>query len=166
MIFEDVWGGTIEETDKFMNGFYQTKEFAELALVPGADKGIRRLKKHNNDLSVITARQESLIDITSRTIERHFAGLFSDIYTADFYATLSDGSRRTKAHICKENKIDILIEDGTHHAIMCAESGIDVVLFDKPWNQGVMHPKITRVFGWRQATKYIDSLPPKNYEEN
>lgn len=48
------------------------------------------------------------------------------------------------------NKVTLFIEDHPSHALAIANSGIDVLLLDKPYNQNCNHERITRVKDWKE----------------
>lgn len=61
-----------------------------------------------------------------------------------------------KAEICLAEGIPILIEDHKDYSLSCAEKGIKVILFDKPWNRDFEHDNITRVAGWNEALDVLN----------
>ena len=46
--------------------------------------------------------------------------------------------------------IDLLIDDSPSIAMKAVEMGRPVFLYDRPWNQGISHPLITRVANWSE----------------
>ena len=64
----------------------------------------------------------------------------------------------SKAEICKELGISILLEDAPATALECATKGIKVILFNRPWNQNVSHKNIVRAKTWIEAMKAINSF--------
>lgn len=65
---------------------------------------------------------------------------------------------KNKSEICVGKKIKLMIEDASHHALDCANLGINVILFDKPWNKNVTHKNITRVKSWKEVLEIIKIL--------
>jgi uncharacterized HAD superfamily protein len=108
------------------------------------------LKSH--EIIVITSRPARFKSKTELWIKHHLGIHLEVVHSGDFH---NDG-RATKAQICKELKIPILLEDAPETAIECANSGINVVLFDQPWNQKVKHKNIIRVKNWLEALKQIE----------
>ena len=51
-----------------------------------------------------------------------------------------------------------MLEDSGETTIDCANVGIKVILFDKPWNKKFKHENIIRVEGWDGASKELGKL--------
>ena len=82
-----------------------------------------------------------------------FSDIFLDIsHISDFF----EGNRGvSKSGFCLDNEIPIILEDNLEYAIDCAESGIKVVLFNRPWNKKSHHKDIFRVDNWKEALEVI-----------
>ncbi|OQA04777.1 MAG: hypothetical protein BWY68_00125 [bacterium ADurb.Bin400] len=50
-----------------------------------------------------------------------------------------------------------MIDDSLEHAIDCSQAGIDVVLFDQPWNRFGAPEGISRVQSWDEIGKVVSS---------
>ena len=68
----------------------------------------------------------------------------------------------TKAEICSELGIKVILEDSGETAIECAQKNISVILFDKPWNKIHKHKKIVRVKEWQEAMRALSSIIKKS----
>jgi hypothetical protein len=51
------------------------------------------------DLVVVTSRQHVIQDLTLEWLDRHYAGLFSEVYFGNHFAL--QGASRKKSDICK-----------------------------------------------------------------
>lgn len=103
----------------------------------------------------MTTRPIIFKEKTENWIKKHIDFPVKIIHSGDFYL---DNKARKKADICKEIGIKIMIEDVAKYALECAEVGILVILFDKPWNKGIKHKNIIRVNNWIEALKEINSF--------
>lgn len=148
-----VWGITKEESVKRVNEFTDTMTPQNTEVMDGAIQSIEKImKKH--EVVFITGRPLKYKKKTEEWIEYNLSKKIEVIMAGDFHK----GQAATKAEICKERKIPILLEDALETAVDCAKSGIKVVLFDQPWNQNAQHKNITRVKSWKEALKEIEIL--------
>lgn len=53
------------------------------------------------------------------------------------------------------HNVTLFIEDNPTHALSIANSGIDVLLLDKPYNQMCKHERITKVKDWEQVGRLL-----------
>lgn len=126
-------------------GLMEKQEFIE-----GAKEAINNLSKDNN-LFFITSRPPH---IKERTV-RFFNGHFSEVDLEIIFSEKLNGNEKSKAQICKELGVGVLIEDRRKYALDCAENGIKVFLMDKPWNQNCGHENIIRVKNWKEITERL-----------
>lgn len=130
-------GETIDLAEKF----YKTDLFEKGDLIEGAKEFIEYLHV-NHEVVFITSRPLHLKEKTSNLIKKHFPTQnFEIIHTGDF-----TGYGKTKAQVCEEYKIEIIIEDNKNYVHECSEKGIMCFLVNKPWNQNSKESKrIVRV---------------------
>jgi uncharacterized HAD superfamily protein len=80
-------------------------------------------------------------------------------YTARVVETSGANYRRsiaTKAEVCMRYGISRMIEDDIEVAKSCAQQGIEILLFDKPWNRDFSgHPLIHRKRDWQQIHEHL-----------
>jgi len=151
-IFEEILGGTHEDAIELI------KEHGykwEIKLVEGALDSIRKLaEKH--ELIILTARHPMFKNETEDFLKVHFGNVLSEIYyTGEAFQKYGV----TKSDICKELNIDILIEDNKIFSLECAEKGIKVLLFDKPWNQDCFeHENVLRAYNWKEILEKIEKM--------
>lgn len=149
----DVLGDREEECTRKIFEFFETDHFAAVAPVAGAFPALRILKDLGHELVVITARPESISAKTQAWVDRYYPELFSGIYFGNRHAPTGDV--RTKSQLCLAAGADVLIEDDLYHANECAANGIAVLLFDYPWNQGVLPDRVQRVFSWDDVIRMV-----------
>ncbi len=146
----ELWGCTREEAIAVEHEFVTSKNYEEMEPIENAIESINKLVD-KNELFIITSRPEKNKEKTLKWINKHLNRIKAEIiFSGDFH-----GGAKTKVEICKDLQIDIILEDNKDYALACAGAGIKVILFDKPWNQKVMHKNITRVKSWEEAIKDI-----------
>jgi uncharacterized protein len=143
-----------EESLGLADEFSKTKAFFETGLVEGAKQGISELEKENK-IFFVTSRP---IDIKERTIEffkMHFPeNNFEIHFSGEMW-----GGEKTKAEICEELGIKIIIEDNAHYALDCAEKGIKAFLLDKTWNKDyIRHENLTKVKDWKELMVHLNKI--------
>src|SRR3989344_2809835 len=65
------------------------------------------------------------------------------------------GPSRKKVDVCKELGVELLIDDNLVYVNECATEGTPALLFDAPWNQGVLPAGVTRISSWDEVVRYI-----------
>lgn len=150
----NIWetiGGSKLRAVFLVNLFYYSKLFDEINLIDGARKAIKELSE-NNDLFILTARFRHFKKKTEKFIERNFDAGIEKVFYTGFYNPTG------KLDLCKREGIDLLIEDNEHYASSCAGEGINVFLFDRPWNQNSGCEGIQRVYNWNEILEKINKL--------
>ncbi|MCK5149793.1 hypothetical protein KAJ87_02615 [Candidatus Pacearchaeota archaeon] len=130
----------------------------EISPLDGAKEIVKKLNE-NHDLVVITARPKKIEFTTTEWIKKNFPEIKSVFFISkDYFNKL-----KSKAEICLENSIDILIEDNLAHAFECSRNNIPVLLFDYPWNQvnEGLPENIQRIKSWKEVLKKINSKEEK-----
>ena len=144
-------GGNLWSAVGFVREFYKTDFFDEIKLIEGAGEGIKKLSE-NHRLYIITARFKQFRKKTEKSLEKYFNNPDLKLFFSGFF----NGARK-KLEICKKQGIKLIIEDNKDYALKCAENGIRVFLFDKPWNQGDSNG-IIRVYNWNEILEKINKL--------
>jgi len=150
-----------EDALKLIEDFYNSEDFFELDLIEGVKDALIKLHK-NYEIHFITSRPESVKEKTNLFLK----SLFEDIYFNLHFSEGVFGEFKTKAQICKELGIKILIEDRRKYAFECAQNGIKVLLLDKPWNQNCEHENIIRVKNWKEILEKVGVEMNKNFGRN
>jgi uncharacterized HAD superfamily protein len=147
--FEEILGGTPDKTNELIQ---EHGYCGEIRLVEGALAAVNELSR-KHELIVLTARHPMFKDKTEDFLAQHFGNIFSQIlYTGEVFQKYGT----TKSDLCRELGIDIIIEDNKLFSKECAEKGIRVLLFDKPWNQVYEeHKNINRVKNWKEILEKI-----------
>ena len=147
----EVFGISKGEILDLFEGFFK-ESFNSLKLIEGAREGVRFLEK-NHELFFITNRCNSIKEETLEFLEKfvpdpktHFSG---EVY---------DGQGESKAEICKNLGIGVIVEDNGVNSIDYAKKGVKVLLLDKPWNQGCEHENIFRCNDWRKILEKIAEM--------
>ena len=154
----DLWrtfGITKEETKIVVDDFYDSDEFRTLSPIEGSQDCVETLVQRYG-LCVITSRPSRLEEETRRWIDRYFPGMFLGVYLSNHSS--SDDQTRSKAVICGELHVDLMIEDHLAYAQDVAKSGRRVLLLDCPWNQTDNLPSnVERVMNWQEIANKIES---------
>ena len=148
---EILWNKKREEVDKILFEFFKTPEFKNLKPVEGAQKGTKVLSKYHT-LFVITSRPEILMKETKAWINKFFAHQIKEVH---FAGEWTNKGRQSKAEICKNLKVKIMIEDSLRYASACAKEGITTFLLDYPWNQSQEMKGVHRVSSWNTILEKI-----------
>jgi uncharacterized HAD superfamily protein len=108
----------------------------------------------NNTLIVVTAREDAHIEITHAWLNLHLPDIFNSvIFTNHNHADAT--KRRKKSEVCKEQNIDVFIDDSMSNVLDVSSVVKRVFLFDAPWNQGELPENAERVFGWDEIVEKL-----------
>lgn len=147
---EDTWQCTREEAHRRILEFYETPEHRKALPVFGAKEALEELSQSYRFL-VVTAKPQYLETMTREWCQTYFPNVFQEICFTNLFGGKESHIKRSKGEVCQELGIDTFIEDAPHHALDAAQTGIPVLLYDAPWNQGMKwHPNITRVYSWEE----------------
>ena len=141
-----------------MWGFFAELEATDFLgtrpVYPEAVSAMRELARAGHRLFVVTGRLVVHQNHTRRLLEG--AGL------ADLFAALvhRDGEPASehKPRVVREYRLDLLIEDELHVALAAAAAPVQVLLFDRPWNQGELPPGLTRVVTWDDVRRCVEAI--------
>ncbi len=155
---EEVWGGTKEEWRTKLDEFFSTKHLAQLAPIAGSLVAIDTLKKHGHELFIVTGRGKGDVAATEQWLKIHFPDVFRGVHYGDFVVRGNlEPAKMKKSDICKENGIALLIDDNPDVAKECGACGVNVFLFDQPWNRSLPPTAgITRVFSWEEIVEKLN----------
>lgn len=107
------------------------------------------LLKEEHEIYFITARSKLCFDDPYDFSEKWFVK--HKIRDYKLFAECHD-----KKEVCKENKIDLFIDDSIHHCTTVSELNIPVLLFDSRLNRHVEDFK--RVNSWKDIYEYIKGV--------
>jgi uncharacterized HAD superfamily protein len=117
-----------QEADDFFSELIEAGFFSSRPLLPGAKEAVESLAKEGHRLFIITGRAPQDEAVTKGWLAR--VGLLSRFDAEDELAV----------------------------ATAVAETAIPVLLFDRPWNQGVLPGNVRRVRSWTEALIRIADL--------
>lgn len=125
---------------------------------PDCARVIQQLNAEGHELHEITARkmttQRNVLGAYYRSLFEKWLkknGMsFSSIeYCSETYAC------RDKLLACRKLKADFMIEDKPDVALYLAENGVNVLLYDAPYNRTISHANMQRVHDWPEIYKVI-----------
>jgi len=148
---------TREEIEKSLSEMISEGHIEKYLPIEESLESINLLRK-NHELFFITARPENHKEQTFNWFDKNIPSLRDKIFFSEDHF---NGKGNAKFKICQEKDIKIMLEDSPNDALQCAQIGIKVILFDKPWNKSISHRNITRVSGWKEALGVIDSIKKK-----
>jgi uncharacterized HAD superfamily protein len=110
-------------------------------------KKVRELKEKWHELFIITARNSTFFtQYTIDWVQKHFQDIFDGIFFADHFTD----KHKEKSEICKEQWIELMIEDNLDYAIELANNWIITFVLEKPWNsyRSEHYENVIRVWDW------------------
>jgi len=147
------WNCSQTEVVKRIHDFYRSDLFKTIKPVKDAKKGMHYLSK-KHDLVLITSRPYFIEQLSITWLDNNFPGHFKKIVHTN--QVTQSHEKKKKSEVCKEEKIDLMIDDALEFAVDCATAGIKVLLFDAIWNQEKnLHQNITRIFGWKNIRQHL-----------
>lgn len=156
-VFWEVWGGDREKNKEEVYRYYESEYFNDIAPLPGAFEAISRLSM-DNELFIITARHQDISELTKRQVHSIFPDMFSEVYFANNHLLKSEANSgaKSKAVICDELGIDVLIEDSPENANESVSDSRRVFLFNRPWNVNrKTDERVIRVDSWKEVIDKI-----------
>lgn len=123
--------------DKYYSKKIYTREFAS--------EVIEKLKVEGNEIYLITARKPREDEWTRNWLKDNKIFYDKIIYTSEKY------------EYCKENNIDIMIEDNVNN-ILAISKLIPVICVDNRYNQGLEGYNITRCYSWYDIYSKINKI--------
>lgn len=147
----DQLGITREREAELYEEFIESEYNEQTLPLEGAVEAIDQLSKNNN-LVIVTNRAIKEYHGTHEMIKRYFKNHISEIYFGRNH--LAEIAKK-KSIVCRENNIELMIEDNRKNAIDCYENGIRVILFDYPWNRKPHPDGIIRVKNWKEVLDRI-----------
>ncbi|GFR45912.1 hypothetical protein Agub_g7369 [Astrephomene gubernaculifera] len=167
--FAKIWNCSQEHSNHIVHEFFKSQHFTEgIPVIPGALEALTRLSEAQYELVVVTSRQHVIQDVTLDWLDRHYGGLFQEVYFGNHFAL--EGKSRKKSDICKTIGAKVLIDDNPSYAQECAAAGINVLLYDwdgaYPWSKlpasGVVNKELIRVVrDWGEVEQELALLAPQ-----
>jgi hypothetical protein len=115
--------------------------------MPWAIEKVKLFKQMWYELQVITWRHKTLKNHTYNWIDKYFPDLFSKIHITQSYIPWE----KTKWEVCKEENIDIIIDDIPHFIGGTIDEKLKIYLFNRPWNEDYIssNKNLTRFDSWK-----------------
>jgi len=131
-----------------MDKFYKEKILEVIAEDPVKDDFLRVLNKLkvNNEIIIVTARNEKLVKIYQSMRQATKDWLAKNNIYYDKY--FDDAYIEGKVKVCKDEAIDIIIDDDINNYIAFKENGIKTLLFD---DRGKYLDVVDRVGSWKEV---------------
>lgn len=128
--------------------FYKEKILEVIAEDPVKDDFLRVLNKLkvNNEIIIVTARNEKLVKIYQSMRQATKDWLAKNNIYYDKY--FDDAYIEGKVKVCKDEAIDIIIDDDINNYIAFKENGIKTLLFD---DRGKYLDVVDRVGSWKEV---------------
>ncbi len=153
-----LWNCTETEMIDRIHEFYLSSYFAQTKPIKGAVEGITKLAKKNK-LILITSRPLFIEDMSQKWLDNYFKGKFVKICHTN-QVTQAHEKKIKKSDVCVRESVEIMIDDHLDYAYDCAQAGIQVLLFEAPWNKKRTIEKkykqnIKRVSNWTEITDLL-----------
>lgn len=131
-----------------MDKFYKEKILEVIAEDPIKPYFLEVLKKlkDNNEIIIVTARNEKFVKISQSMRQATKDWLARNNIYYDKY--FDDAYIEGKVKVCKDEAIDIIIDDDINNYIAFKENGIKTLLFD---DRGKYLDVVDRVGSWKEV---------------
>jgi len=150
---EDILQCPRYEIDRRMTDFHFSEEHYNALPIPGAALALERLSQ-DHSLIVITSKADEMRPSMEAWLAKHFPNLIESVHFTNHH--LGDKSKkRKKSDVCREEGVQIFIDDACIHVTDVADICEKVFLLDRPWNQEALHPAVTRVHSWEDILKKL-----------
>ena len=157
----DIFGvSKTEETIYGLRGALQ-KYCTKIPPRPQCQAVIQKLNDEGCELHEITARKfttfKNVIGFYYRSLfenwlKRNKLNFKTIQYCSETF------SPRDKLLGCRKLNVDVMIEDKPDVALYLAEKGVKVLLVDAPYNQGLSHENMTRVYSWDEIYDLVHQM--------
>lgn len=148
LTFQERFDWSKAEIDGFLNKYHK-KIVTEANYMPGANVVLKQLKEEGNELIVITARgglNKEMINITEKRLEKEEMDIFDKYYWGV----------ENKDKVCKEENIDIMIDDFNKNCEKIASTKTKVIyLKDAPSYDLKENKYIKVLYNWGEIYRYI-----------
>ncbi len=138
-----------KEKTSLISNFNTSWEFGTLAPLPGAKKGLNRLKKEGFRFVAITSCSTNPTTISLRKTNLFWC--FGDVFEAVHCLNLGESK---ETHLA-DYRPTWWVEDKFENAVAGLKFGHRSILINKAHNENEVHEDIIRVKAWNQITKLI-----------
>jgi len=145
--FQERYNWSEEEKQEFLNK-YQEKITWESSFMPGAKEVLQLLKQDGHELIIITARggkNKNMIDITKKRFEVEKMDIFDKCYFGV----------ENKEEVCKNEDIDIMIEDSYRNCKKIADNKIKTIFLKDAPSYDLENEYVKMLYNWGEIYRYI-----------
>ena len=148
------------EYERMCNEVYSRDTTLRLPAVPGALEAISKLQK-NDQLVVITARTEDMLDSARTWLSKHFE-------TSNLKIIGVSVDKTQKAEVCHKQGVQVLVDDDERHLYDALALGILVILFKPSAPVQFSTDRIQVCRSWDRIILYLRRLkqPYQNHKHN
>ena len=155
--------GMFDWTEKEETEFYKNNiERIAIKLKPihRATETIKKLKEDGNEIIIISGRNNGEYNNPYKLTEEWLAK-YNIVY--DKLILTNAYNKEEKANVCKENNIDIMIEDSTQTAVNIEKVGTKVLFMNTRYNKN--NENFEKVSNWKEIYAKISSMYKKKTKE-
>ena len=152
--------GMFDWTEKEETEFYKNSiERIAIKLKPihRATETIKKLKEDGNEIIIISRRNNGEYNNPYKLTEEWLAK-YNIVY--DKLILTNAYNKEEKANVCKENNIDIMIEDSTQTAVNIEKVGTKVLFMNTRYNKN--NENFEKVSNWKEIYSKISKLYKKD----
>lgn len=146
-----LYGWTEEEKFAFFDMYYKNV-LEECYPLPNASETINKLKQEGNEIIFITARLTNIKNCETENITKETFRKYNIPYDK-LIMNVDD-----KLKFCKENDVEVFIEDSYETCKNLQENGIKAYLMTTKMNRNIVDDKIERVSSWDEVYEKIINL--------
>lgn len=149
LMFQQRYNWSEAETKGFIDKYHEYI-VRNANFMPGAKEVLRLLKEEGHELILITSRgnnaEEKYIKITEEIFKENDFEVFDK-----YYWGITD-----KAKICKQENIDLMIDDYNENCLKIANEGIKVIyLKDSPSYEINNNEYVKTLYNWGEIYRFI-----------
>ena len=148
--FQERYNWTEEEQEGFLNK-YHDKIIRKSNFMPGAKEVLRLLKQEGHTLFIISARggwNKKMIDVTKQVLEENEMDIFEKYYFAI----------RNKQEVCKNENIDIMIDDSYQNCKNISECKIKTIYLKDAPSYDFENEYTKVLYNWGEIYRYIKEI--------
>ncbi len=139
--------------------FYDTRIMKKLSPIEGAVESMDYLSEKHKIIA-ITARSKQLEQITQNSIDKYFRNSIENLYLTGEWI---ENNNNSKAKICKEYGVDILIDDRPKYCCDAIDVGTKSILFNLKGNYGwgdqtINMENLYHSTSWKETIETIDNI--------
>jgi len=132
------------------------KLMMDVPLKPDALEYLNKLHENGHELIYITARgieYDNPYRITKNYLKKMHVPYDKIIASA-----------HDKATKCKEERIDLFIDDSVYHCEEVSKAGFKTLLFENSYN--VENKKLQKISSWKEVYEYVEEVTNEKYGSN